>query len=343
MNRRELYKLSTKLVDEIENGQMKFILSVCDLLSVIASAVADVDYSAFENTHISVSSREKITTLVVNSIQKEKREVQYRRVIVSSYEIDDLLKSFESKVENDNNLYSLIYESRMQLEDFIVKYESYKNNYSQKAMYGLSFSALSLSNIVNELQRTVMLMSDISEEKVNDDLYHLELYLSNVDDLKSFGIKLEAVDFIYKELCLLLGESTTDHPIIIERIENGSLWLKIAGHTLTATILTSVLNSASTYYLENFTTTGQLQQLPASVKVVNELLKITEQLNEQGVDTTEITDNLNSATKKIANKLDVLLGDQPIIEINDKIHDVGEMYKQKLIEQSKIKLLGNKE
>ncbi|WP_300178681.1 hypothetical protein [uncultured Aliivibrio sp.] len=343
MNKRELRQLSEVIINEIENGKIKYILNICELLSAVAEYVAKARYTIFLNdNNSSHQERNQMISYVTACIRSEQSEVEYRKVIVTSHLVDEIFQSFQDKIENENTLMNLMDELRESLEIFIVKYESYKNGYTHYAMYELSFAALSLSNKIKEFERTIFLMSSMPISKINDNLCHLEVYLSNVDNLKSFGLKLEAVDFIYKELCFLLGESTSDNPIIIEYIESGSLWLKIAGHTLTATILTSVLNSASAYYVDNFTTTGKLQQLPASVTMVNELLKISEQLNEQGIDTSEITDNLNSATKKIANKLDILLGDQPVIEINDKVHDVGELFKDKLIEQSKINLLENK-
>ena len=49
------------------------------------------------------------------------------------------------------------------------------------------------------------------------------------------------------------------------------------------------------------------------MKVAEDLLKITSQLESDGVDTTAIKDNIESATRKISKKLDELLGDQPIV------------------------------
>jgi hypothetical protein len=172
-------------------------------------------------------------------------------------------------------------------------------------------------------------------------LCKLDLYLSNVQSLKDFAIKLDALADIYSELLSLYGESEYDYPILIEHLENGSLWIKIAGHPLTAGLLTSLLTTSIMYYQDNFSINGQLQQLPVATQVANDLLKITEKLEKDGIDTEEIKDNIESATRRISKKLDVLLSDQPTVEINNTKHNLSDTLSKKLIEQSQTKQITN--
>ncbi|WP_417553164.1 hypothetical protein [Marinomonas fungiae] len=72
------------------------------------------------------------------------------------------------------------------------------------------------------------------------------------------------------------------------------------------------------------------------MKVAEELLNLSKQLRENGIDTTEIDQNIESSTRKISRKLDVLLSDQPTVYINDKKCSLVESMSQSLIEQSKV-------
>lgn len=240
-------------------------------------------------------------------------------------------------MEHEQKYYAeFLVEIDEKLEAFLSNYEYHTRSYSVSSCLSLSLSASQLNSAIMATKQVlagVLLLS--SHEKVEADTYKLDLYLSNVTSLHDFANKLNALADIYSELLSLYGASEGDNPIIIEHLESGSLWIKVAGHKLTSVLLTSVLTSSIIYYQNNFTTTGQLNQLPAAVKTVDDLLMISKKLEADGVDTAEIKDNIESATRKISKKLDVLLGDQPVIEINDSEHSVGELLSEKLIEQSK--------
>ena len=106
---------------------------------------------------------------------------------------------------------------------------------------GLKTAILATNQIIDGI-------SSLSIGEREENSHSLDLYLSNVTSLKEFSKKLDALHEIYNELLHLYGYTESDFPIVIEHLENGSLWLKIAGHTLTATILTSILTTATNYY-----------------------------------------------------------------------------------------------
>jgi hypothetical protein len=170
----------------------------------------------------------------------------------------------------------------------------------------------------------------------------LDLYLSNVSTLPAFSEKLGALSDIYIEIASLHNISENDYPITIEHLENGSLWIKVAGHSLTAIFLTAILTTATKYYQDEYTKTGELKQLSASVKVVDKLLDITNKLEKDGIDTSKIKENIESSTKKISKKLDILLGDQPFVEINDKELRISDAIHANFLEHAKVLKLENK-
>lgn len=344
MNKKYFNKSINILKEELLSSGIDNILETCKNLGYFANTFTSINYQTFGETQASQSKRAEILSRANQCISKEKQDVTYRKLIIDCYQVESRIRSFIASFDNNDAVLSIMEKFLKNLEEFQEIYEGYRVNFSAEFFHRLSFLANILANSIENLLLSINLLLSMSEStQADNDLFKLELYLSNVTTLKAFGIKLEAIEAIYIEICHLFDISIIDNPLIIEHIENGSLWVKVAGHALTATVLTTILNAASSYYQENFTVTGKINQLPNSVNVVNDLLKISEQLKKNGYNTDEINDEINSATKKIARKLDLLLGDQPTIEINDKVHDVGDHLRNKLLEQSELKLLKNQD
>ncbi|WP_316674865.1 hypothetical protein [uncultured Tolumonas sp.] len=340
MIKRNFYRTLQTLKLELNENQIKNIKNTCELLSETAKNTQNFSYSFFHDNQQAQTSRNEFIRKISQGITNEKNSINFRLLIVDCHKANIEIQGFIEACKYNDQLKKSLEDLASTLDAFLDEYDKYRLNSQPEIFYKLSFISLQLANKIINIEKLIdILLWSNDSDGVENELTSLDLYLTNVNSLTSFGKKLEAVEVIYTEICNLLNVSVIDNPIIIHHIESGSLWLKIAGHTLTATILTAILNSASSYYQENFTKTGQLQQLPGTVTAINELLKISDELNKQGIDTKEINDHLNSATKKIAKKLDILLSDQPTIEVNDKIHNIGEAYKHQLIEQSKTKLL----
>jgi hypothetical protein len=73
------------------------------------------------------------------------------------------------------------------------------------------------------------------------------------------------------------------------------------------------------------------------------LLRISESLEKDGVDTAKIKENIESATRKISKKLDVLLSDQPSVEINDHEINVGDVAAERFLKEARSKRLGHRD
>ncbi|MGH1460756.1 MAG: hypothetical protein ACRBB6_01850 [Neptuniibacter sp.] len=338
MNRKNLHKRLESLNHSLSKENIPLVYESIDLFSPLINEFRNDPNNLLDNGNAGNNRRNNIVSSIKQIISKEKG-LKYRNIIIQAARLEDELQLAKTHIEETNRYYAkFIYEIEEKLEGFLSHYERHTRAYSSSSCISLSIWASDLKTAITSTQKVldgVLNLTSVVEKEHTDEYSKLDLYLSNVVDLKDFAIKLEAISEIYSELLSLYGLSESDSPIIIEHLESGSLWIKIAGHTLTATLFTSLLTSATTYYQENYTTTGQLNQLPTSVKVADDLLKLSQQLEKDGIDTTEIKENIESATRKISKKLDVLLGDQPIVEINDVEHSVGAALNQKLIEESK--------
>lgn len=336
MNRKQFYNTLENLQRLISNDNVPFIYEALELFYPFIETLKKAPENLLVESTNGQQKRQGLTNQINGTIGKEKN-LNYRKIIAESISLEKGINEVKYLLEpSDEYDAYFITEIEEKLEEFLSLYESHAREYSISSCLSLSISAFELKSALittNRVLGSLLKLSAVTES--DPDIYQLDLYLSNVTSLKDFSVKLDALSEIYKELLSLYGLTEDEYPIVIEHLESGSLWVKIAGHTLTATLLTTILTVATNYYQENFTLSGQLKQLPASVKVAEDLLKITDQLEKGGVDTSMMKDNIASATRKISKKLDMLLGDQPSVEINDTKYDINEILANKLIEQSK--------
>lgn len=327
--KRELYSYSKKLDSFLSNGNISELEKAISVFAPIAETIKNDAHDILSEANSGQSKRREIGNQVRQAIGKEKT-LSYRLLIVQVHEFEALLRSYpliESSEASD-----FVVELLDLVDEFMSKYDSHNRSYTENSFIPLAVTSLELQALLKTVWFLARDKTAVGECNDVENNVSLELYLSNVTTLKSFAAKLKAIDEIYTELLHLYGESTTDYPIVIEHIENGSLWIKIAGHSLTSTALAIIMTSAANYYQDNFTASGQLKQLPSSVQAANDLLKISSVLEKDGIDTTEIKDNIASATRKMSRQLDELLGDQPTVEVNERVLKLNDANSEKLIE-----------
>lgn len=338
MNKKNLRKRLERLNFSLSKDKIPSIYESIDLFSPLVNEFRNRPNNLLDNGNTGQNRRSSIAASINQIISKEKT-LEYRKIIVEAAQLEEELQLTKKNIEAINGYHAdFISEIEHKLEGFLSHYERHTREYSHSSCISLSIWASDLKTAITSTQQVldgVFNLSSATENEHPDKYLNIELYLSNVNSLKDFATKLDAIHEIYIELLSLRGLSETDFPIIIDRLESGSLWIKVAGHTLTATLLTSVLTLATNYYQENYTVTGKLSQLPTSIKAADELLKLSQALEKDGVDTTKIKSNIESATRKISKKLDILLGDQPAVEINEVEHSIDAALTQKLIEDSK--------
>lgn len=341
MNKKELYKCYSSLEKLLSSEGIPNIIKAIEVFSPLTNKLKTNAKYLLDNTTQGMSERVSFTEEIQRVIEKEKM-LKYRKIIIEVSLLQDKFNEIRSFLEL-NKEDDFISDIEEKMDTFLNYYEKHTRSYSISSCLSLSLITQELESVfktTNQIINTTLLINLSNESK--NDLTHIELYLSNVKTLKNFALKLNALANIYNEIVVLYGEQESEKPIIIEHLENGSLWIKVAGHSLTSILLTSVLASATNYYHNNFTQTGKMSNLPVAVDVANKLLRITEKLEEDGIDTSKIKENIESATRKISKELDTLLADQPFVEINDSKFDIGNSLSSKLIEQNKIKQIENK-
>jgi len=169
----------------------------------------------------------------------------------------------------------------------------------------------------------------------------LSLFLTSSEDYSSTIEKMAAVEGMYVELCNLLNVSTSAYPLKANRIESGSLWLKLFGESKVVAMMTSLIERSASFLYRNFTNEGKIESIPKKVAAIEILLGLSAQLEANGVETGNIKENIQKSAVSLSKHLSTLLAGEPTIEVNGKKLSVGEEMEQKFLSESRMLFLGD--
>jgi hypothetical protein len=117
--------------------------------------------------------------------------------------------------------------------------------------------------------------------------------------------------------------------------------VKIFGESKVIDFIINMMDRTINYIHRNYTLEGKIESFPRKVEKIESVLKLKKELEESGIDTSTMNDQLNKSSVIIAQQLTDLLEYQPIVKINKKLYSVGDEYTKKLLPYQK-KLLMDK-
>jgi DNA repair exonuclease SbcCD ATPase subunit len=160
------------------------------------------------------------------------------------------------------------------------------------------------------------------------------LFLLYVPHLPHFAEKLKALQALYEELCYLLDISVASCPLRIGKIESGSLWTRLFGDSKAVSLMISLVEGAAKFMHRNYTIEGKIASIPKKIESLNSILDFSNRLKANGVDVNSLEDKLAKSALSITDSLNILVSDQPLIEINGQVLSVGSEVQKALIEQA---------
>lgn len=222
------------------------------------------------------------------------------------------------------------------LNSFSHSYEIYIDSYSPQSAGSMMLEARVLASLLDGFKKGLCFYLENIESSITDleNGRELSIVLQSTMTLSEFILKLQSIEKIYNELCMLFNVSTAEFPIQILKIESGSLWAKVFGDSKVIALLTNVIESGASFIYRNFTTEGKLSAIPKKIETIESILKLSEKLKKQGVDVGEITDDLKKSSVIVAKELNKLLSGQPEIVINSTKLSIGDEVQKKLIESN---------
>lgn len=298
----------------------------------ILGLMPDLISSSSNNAASNISQLKNEAVSIVNSNQVDMVAI-LRPSIEMSNELKDIIL-----LSKNNVFHPQMKDLYMALEDFISAYTVFSGRGGQaRTVYQVSVIANNLMFCKKQIYSLANSIEKLTKATNVPDVQTMEVYLSNVESLKAFSEKVIAVSQIYSQLAELLDISEADNPIIIDHLEYGSFWLKIGGQALILALFSQALTTGGAIIHNEYTRTGQLEQLDKASTIIEKHLNLEKELAERGYETAEMREKIVASSKAISRQAYQLLYDQPDIEINGK--EVGglqgDSLKQGLIEQSK--------
>lgn len=223
------------------------------------------------------------------------------------------------------------------IDVFSGKYEKYIGSYSAQVAAPLITEARKLSSMLDGFKTAlVFFVNNLdSQEYGLDESGEISILLTSQLSLEQFANKLMALNNIYNELCSLLSISTSEHPLLISKIESGSLWVKLFGESRVIGMMVSFLSSTATFIYRNYTREGNLTEIPKKIETINKILNLTKQLQESGLNVDEAKEHIAKSAIALSKELNCLIEGQVEVTINNDKHSVGGEVQKKLLELNK--------
>lgn len=349
MNKKEYYRVVTKLEKELNNGAFKPFLDVVKIFENINTVASNLNFIAFTPTQnksmqqnqAADNERNKVSQAIASAIKADKASTLFMSFAVNVFQLKEYIADIIKHDGVTKNTSDMLNDYLGLMDSFSSGFENYRKDFSPNLAYSLSFIAKQLLTATDNLNLVISTILDhYRVNDVRDDSKQLEIYLSNIMSLKQFGGKLQALDELHTEICILFDVSLSEYPLVIEHIENGSLLARIAGHPIIISTITAIVTTSANHFIEQYPAQGQFVELKENVETLDQMFSLSEKLKAEGYDVDNMQDDIHKSLIKIAKSTNNLLSDQPVIEVNDKVFGLDEANKVKMLESSQ-KLLGH--
>ena len=261
----------------------------------------------------------------VSNVRSVVGSLSPRQIFKDVEGLSSLLQELERGDLEDSGAVGKTYST---LQEFSRDYEGYIENYSADKAVPLVFSSgrlvSSLESLVGVYKFSAINLSGGGEVENSASQSQLSLYLANIKDLRDFAGKLNAISDLYEDIAGLLEVDLTDYPLVIDQVEAGSLWSKVLGESRVIGLMVDVLKGGAGFVYRNYTVEGKITSIPGKLESLDKIIDLTGRLEQAGVDTSEIKDEVRRATVGIAKSLNELLDNQYKVEINGESLSVAD-------------------
>ena len=229
--------------------------------------------------------------------------------------------------------------------DFLTHYE----RYAQLHDFETTFDLLVIANELDSRLVGLQIAAEVASENLAPPAIRLgDAELEIISDKfhsspKDLASVLVALSEIYAVLADLLDVSLYQEPLEIEKIESGSLYIKLKGAVRVIRAASGVLKQAFTYGMSNHTLSGRFDQLPRAAESIERVLRIKETLAAQGLDVSGMDAEIESAALKLAKHTNTLVSHMNDVGLNGEIYGIKEQLLLAYAQEgdSKPKLLGH--
>ncbi|MDR8014417.1 hypothetical protein [Ectopseudomonas guguanensis] len=308
------YHLKNKIENFLENTYQE-----SELLEVLESLSATHDSLTKRLLTILNTSSQGDTPTILRTIEKTKSSISTEvHNAIRKTRFSTITRASEKiKTLTDSLLIDATYEISTKTESFLECLDDYLHAPNNDSCFSLTASANELLRTLNEIQS---LGFSLGREKNNThDNPSVTIYIPGETDLESFSLKLSAIASILESCCQLLGLSTSEGEVEIEKIESGSFFAEISANPLVVALATIIITKGTDYIFNQINPTRKGEALKDSSENLEKILGIRDFLAKNNLKTEEIDEQIKKSAVLLAKKLNHLIEDQQEIEINNKI------------------------
>jgi len=329
------YKIE-KIIDELNSVQ--YFFTSIEMIASNSNKLNEV----FKQSIRDASNIHRASS-ILNEIATKIKKIKSRIFFYEMELLEDILEkvTLESFIHKSNDASQL----KNELDDFSKKYEYFLESHTNPDVFILVQSAEKFKSHIDTFVYMLEFYLQITRtalEKPNDEWEYLSIVLSSSMTVNEFRIKLEAMEKIYSELIELTNLSLIDYPLKIVKIESGSLFAKVMGNKKVIGLMVNFISSSIAYLYRNYTSEGQLTELPRKYKAIEEAINFSKSMEKAGYNTEGIDEQIQKSAVEVSKQLTELISNESEIVMNDEIY-LGTEQDKKLIENKKPKALKSPE
>jgi hypothetical protein len=239
---------------------------------------------------------------------------------------------------DDNNTFT------MKFAEFVSAYEKFIESYELPATLAFLKAAKALEaalearfEVFDQIEAAIVNTASVD---INSQGKAIELFLhSPTRHLSRVVSKLTALTIIYSELCRLINVSESANPLIVTKVETGSLWVKLFGEPQVTKLMADLIRSGVQFLYRNYTNEGKLNSVPSKIDVVETNILLEQRMRALGYDTTTMREDIQKAGAVISKQTNMLLEGEAVLLLNGEKFSVGAELEKQYLEQSKTLLL----
>lgn len=313
MNTEKLLSLIDSLDTTIKN-QTEFLTIVKTLdaqhkrtlVSFLNIAAAPESQSLWNKT-------QAFKTGATNETQTILRQVKFSTLTKSAQKIENELSRI------DISIFTRALEA---VEALIEAIDHHLNSSEFSTSLKLAAAAHNLNNIFKEIQAfrdTLTQTIAINFYTDTPESQSIKLYFPGPMSLENFSTKTLALNHLIDECCQLVGLSTSEAGVEINKIESGSFFAKISANPIVIILLTAIITNGTSLIFNQANEASQVAIMKESSDTIEKLLKIRDTLVANGQSVDKLDENLKKSTIIISKHLQKFLSNSSELEINETV------------------------
>jgi hypothetical protein len=272
------------------------------------------------------------------NIRNTINQIPLKEVFVGISNLEGSIDEVVLELGNSSNPFAGL---RSDLESFNRSYDSFFQRNSYGEIINIVYSANSLVEDFETIHKFIVSLKVNLIEHIEYGEFYQEatIFLNSKYSYREFIQKLDAIQEIYSEICLLMSISESEFPLQIIKIESGSLFAWIFGEAKVIDLFVGFIKDTVSFFYRQFTNEGKIEALSKHGEALEKILALNIKLEEAGIDTSESKEIISKSSVIIATKLNYLLLGEPEIELNGELLSLDSNLKQKYLTGSRIYLL----